>query len=86
MDRAVVEVEDMSDFGIVNVMKLMRFSYLDHLPWLEAMGSEVPRRAPHMEVQGLMHIVLACSARTIEMIAFSGRGPNDTQRGQSMPE
>ncbi len=62
MDRALVVVEDMSDFGIVNVMKLMRFSYLDHLQWLEAMGSEVPRRAPQMEVQGLMHIVLACSA------------------------
>ncbi|XP_043095452.1 FAST kinase domain-containing protein 5, mitochondrial [Puntigrus tetrazona] len=62
MDRAVVVVEDMSDFVIANVMKLMRFSYLDHLPWLEAMGSEVPRRAPKMEVQGLMHIVLACSS------------------------
>ncbi|RXN23662.1 FAST kinase domain-containing mitochondrial [Labeo rohita] len=62
MDRALAVVEDMSDFAIVNVMKLMRFSYLDHLPWLEAMGSEVPRRAPKMEVQGLMHVVLACSA------------------------
>ncbi|XP_073697011.1 FAST kinase domain-containing protein 5, mitochondrial [Garra rufa] len=62
MDRALYVVEDMSDFSIVNVMKLMRFSYLDHLPWLDAMGSEVPRRAPRMEVQGLMHVVLACSA------------------------
>ncbi|KAF4113949.1 hypothetical protein G5714_006494 [Onychostoma macrolepis] len=80
MDRAVVVVEDMSDFGIVNVMKLMRFSYLDHLPWLEAMGSEVPRRAPQMEVQGLMHIVLACSALHYRndrvLLAVAERLPN----------
>lgn len=80
MDRALVEVEDMSDFGIVNVMKLMRFSYLDHLPWLEAMGSEVPRRAPQMEVQGLMHIVLACSALHYRddrvLLAVAERLPN----------
>ncbi len=87
MDRAVVEVEDMSDFGIVNVMKLMRFSYLDHLPWLEAMGSEVPRRAPHMEVQGLMHIVLACSALHYRddrvLLAVAERLPNVVSRCRS---
>lgn len=62
VDRACVVVKEMSDFGIVNVMKLMRFSHLDHLPWLEMLSSEVPRRAPQMAVQGLMHIALACSA------------------------
>ncbi|XP_698448.3 FAST kinase domain-containing protein 5, mitochondrial isoform X2 [Danio rerio] len=62
VDRSLVVVKDMSDFGIVNVMKYLRFSYLDHLPWLEAMGVEVPRRAPQMEAQGLMHIILGFSA------------------------
>ncbi|XP_046695187.1 FAST kinase domain-containing protein 5, mitochondrial [Silurus meridionalis] len=62
VDRACVVVKEMSDFGIVNVMKLMRFSHLDHLPWLEMLSSEVPRRAPQMAVQGLMHIALTCSA------------------------
>ncbi|XP_026777364.3 FAST kinase domain-containing protein 5, mitochondrial [Pangasianodon hypophthalmus] len=62
VDRACVVVKEMSDFGIVNVMKLMRFSHLDHLPWLETLSSEVPRRAPQMAVQGLMHIALTCSA------------------------
>lgn len=62
VDRAHAVVKDMSDFAVVNVMKLMRFSYLDHLPWLEAMGCEIPVRAPRMGVQGLMHLVLACSA------------------------
>lgn len=62
VDRACVVVKEMSDFGIVNVMKLMRFSHLDHLPWLELLSSEVPRRAPRMAVQGLMHVALTCSA------------------------
>ncbi len=87
MDRALVVVEDMSDFGIVNVMKLMRFSYLDHLQWLEAMGSEVPRRAPQMEVQGLMHIVLAFSALHYRddrvLLAVAERLPNVVSRCRS---
>ncbi|XP_028829661.1 FAST kinase domain-containing protein 5, mitochondrial [Denticeps clupeoides] len=61
-DRACELVRDMSDFAIVGVMKLLRFSHLDHLPWLKAMGREVPRRAPGMGAQGLMHVALACSA------------------------
>ncbi|CAL9690137.1 unnamed protein product [Knipowitschia caucasica] len=62
LDKAHVSVEDMSDFGLVNVMKYMRFNYFYHKGWLEAMGKEVPRRAHQMGVQGLMHIALACSA------------------------
>ncbi|KAG7314874.1 hypothetical protein KOW79_022177 [Hemibagrus wyckioides] len=62
VDRACVVVKEISDFGIVNVMKLMRFSHLDHLPWLEILSSEVPRRAPQMAIQGLMHIALTCSS------------------------
>ncbi|XP_067106617.1 FAST kinase domain-containing protein 5, mitochondrial [Osmerus mordax] len=62
VDKAVSVVKDMSDFALVNVLKLLRFSYLDHRAWLEAMEQEVPCRTPGMGVQGLMHIALACSA------------------------
>ncbi|XP_072300694.1 FAST kinase domain-containing protein 5, mitochondrial [Eucyclogobius newberryi] len=62
LDLAHVFVEDMSDFGLVNVMKYLRFSHLYHKEWLEAMGREVPKRAHRMGVQGLMHVALACSA------------------------
>lgn len=62
VDCGLAQVHQMSDFALVNIMKLLRFSHLDHLPWLEAMGEEVPRRAPGMGVQGLMHVVLACSS------------------------
>lgn len=62
VDVAHAFVEEMSDFAIVNVLKLLRFSYLYHKPWLDAMAQEVPRRAHRMGVQGLMHVALACSA------------------------
>lgn len=62
VDKAHSCVEEMSDFAMVNVLKLLRFSYLCHKAWLEAMAREVPRRAHRMGVKGLMHVALACSA------------------------
>ncbi|XP_029981446.1 FAST kinase domain-containing protein 5, mitochondrial isoform X2 [Sphaeramia orbicularis] len=62
VDKAHSVVEEMSDFAVVNVMKFLRFSYLFHRAWLQAMAQEVPRRAPGMGVKGLMHVALACSA------------------------
>ncbi|XP_073329143.1 FAST kinase domain-containing protein 5, mitochondrial [Pagrus major] len=62
VDMAHYFVEEMSDFAMVNVLKFMRFSYLYHRLWLEAMAQEVPRRAHGMGVQGLMHVALTCSA------------------------
>lgn len=62
VDKAHSFVKEMSDFAMVNVMKYLRFSYLYHREWMEAMAQEVPYRASRMGVQGLMHVVLACSA------------------------
>lgn len=62
VDKAHSLVEEMSDFAIVNVFKLLRFSYLYHNAWMEAMAREVPQRAPKMGVKGLMHVALGCSA------------------------
>lgn len=62
VDVAHAFVEEMSDLAVVNVLKLLRFSYLYHRAWLEAMAREIPRRAHRMGVQGLMHVALACSA------------------------
>lgn len=61
-DKAHKVSAEISDFALVNVFKYLRFRYLYHGPWMEAMTCEVPRRAPGMGVQGLMHVVLACSA------------------------
>uniref|UniRef100_A0A3Q3B117 FAST kinase domains 5 n=1 Tax=Kryptolebias marmoratus TaxID=37003 RepID=A0A3Q3B117_KRYMA len=62
VDSALTYVTELSDFAIVNVNKYMRFSYLFHKRWLEAMAQEVPRRVNKMAVQGLMHVTLTCSA------------------------
>ncbi|KAM3607189.1 uncharacterized protein V6R79_003122 [Siganus canaliculatus] len=62
VDKAHSFVDEMSDFAIVNVLKLLRFSYLYHREWLEAMALQIPQRAHRMGVQGLMHVALACSA------------------------
>ncbi|XP_056445965.1 FAST kinase domain-containing protein 5, mitochondrial isoform X2 [Gadus chalcogrammus] len=62
VDKAHSVVGEMTDFAMVNVMKLLRFSHLDHKVWLEVMAQEVPRRVPGMGVMGLMHVTLACSA------------------------
>ncbi|KAM9710110.1 FAST kinase domain-containing protein 5, mitochondrial [Menidia menidia] len=62
VDRALSLVKEMSDFAMVNVLKYLRFSYLFHRQWLEAMAQEVPQRAHRMGVKGLMHVALSCSA------------------------
>ncbi|XP_029314230.1 FAST kinase domain-containing protein 5, mitochondrial isoform X2 [Cottoperca gobio] len=62
VDKGCSFVQEMSDFAVVNVLKFLRFSYLYHKAWLQAMEQEVIRRAPNMGVQGLMHVALACSA------------------------
>ncbi|XP_071331180.1 FAST kinase domain-containing protein 5, mitochondrial [Trachinotus anak] len=62
LDKAHASVKEMSDFAMVNVLKFLRFSYLYHRAWMEAMTQEVPQRAPRMGVSGLMHVALTCSA------------------------
>lgn len=62
LDKAFSHVEEISDFALVNVMKFLRFNYLYHRAWMDAMAEEIPRRAHRMGVQGLMHVALACSA------------------------
>lgn len=62
MDKAHSFVENMSNSGLVNVMKYLRFSHLYHKDWLEAMGTEVPKRKHKMSIQEFMHVSLACSS------------------------
>lgn len=62
VDKAHSFVGEMSDFAMVNVLKYLRFSYLFHRAWMEAMTQEVPQRAHRMGVKGLMHVALTCSA------------------------
>ncbi|XP_074550220.1 FAST kinase domain-containing protein 5, mitochondrial [Halichoeres trimaculatus] len=62
VDKGCSLVKDMSAFGIVNVLKYMRFNYLYHRLWMEAMAEEIPLRAHSMGIKGIMHVALTCSA------------------------
>ncbi|XP_018589850.1 FAST kinase domain-containing protein 5, mitochondrial [Scleropages formosus] len=61
-DRAYEMVDKLSNFALVNVLKLLRFNHIDHRGLLSALRKEIPCRAPQMGVQGLMHVALACSS------------------------
>ncbi|MGH0153838.1 UNVERIFIED_CONTAM: hypothetical protein FKN15_046666 [Acipenser sinensis] len=61
-DRAEVVLEEMSSYAVVNVLKMLRYSHVDHVGFLRRLGEVVPERAPSMGAQGLMHIALACSS------------------------
>ncbi|XP_023667414.2 FAST kinase domain-containing protein 5, mitochondrial [Paramormyrops kingsleyae] len=61
-DQAHHLVEELSDYALVNVLKLLRFNHLDHRGLLWALRCEIPRRAPRMGIQGLMHVALTCSS------------------------
>uniref|UniRef100_A0A8C3CL43 FAST kinase domains 5 n=1 Tax=Cairina moschata TaxID=8855 RepID=A0A8C3CL43_CAIMO len=61
-DRVAPELEEMSTYALVNVLKLLRYARLDHLPLLRELGRVIPPRIPTTNVQGLMHVALTCSS------------------------
>ncbi|EOB08211.1 FAST kinase domain-containing protein 5, partial [Anas platyrhynchos] len=61
-ERVAPELEEMSTYALVNVLKLLRYARLDHLPLLRELGKVIPPRIPTTNVQGLMHVALACSS------------------------
>ncbi|NXN13185.1 FAKD5 protein, partial [Indicator maculatus] len=61
-DRVSLQMEDMSTYALVNVLKLLRCTRMDHLPLLKELGKVVPARIPATNIQGIMHIALTCSS------------------------
>ncbi|NXX78186.1 FAKD5 protein, partial [Urocolius indicus] len=61
-DRVAVQMANMSTYALVNVLKMLRYSRLDHLPLLRELGRVVPPRIPTTNTQGIMHIALTCSS------------------------
>ncbi|KFV84895.1 FAST kinase domain-containing protein 5, partial [Struthio camelus australis] len=61
-DRVSLQMEDMSSYALVNVLKMLRYARLDHLPLLRQLGKVVPPRIPMINIQGIMHIALTCSS------------------------
>ncbi|XP_032891060.1 LOW QUALITY PROTEIN: FAST kinase domain-containing protein 5, mitochondrial [Amblyraja radiata] len=61
-DKVAAKMEDISNYSLVNVMKMFRYTHQSHLPFLERLGEVAAERIPTIGTQGVMHIVLACAA------------------------
>ncbi|KFR04494.1 FAST kinase domain-containing protein 5, partial [Nipponia nippon] len=61
-DRVSLQMEDMSTYALVNVLKMLRYTRMDHLPLLKELGKVIPARIPTVNIQGIMHITLTCSS------------------------
>ncbi|NXG75058.1 FAKD5 protein, partial [Baryphthengus martii] len=61
-DRVSLQMEDMSTYALVNVLKMLRYSRMDHLPLLKELGKVIPPRIPTINIQGIMHVTLTCSS------------------------
>ncbi|XP_054846559.1 FAST kinase domain-containing protein 5, mitochondrial-like isoform X1 [Eublepharis macularius] len=76
-DKVSVHMAEMSNYALVNVLKMFRYTHVDHPAFLKQLGTVVPPRLPTIGAQGVMHITLACSAlhyldeRIMNAVAYS---------------
>ncbi|NXU38793.1 FAKD5 protein, partial [Drymodes brunneopygia] len=61
-DRVCLQMEDMSTYALVNVLKMLRYTRMDHLPLMRELGKVIPARIPATNIQGIMHIALTYSS------------------------
>ncbi|NWY33815.1 FAKD5 protein, partial [Pheucticus melanocephalus] len=61
-DRVSLQMEDMSTYALVNVLKMLRYTRMDHLPLMRELGRVIPARIPATNIQGIMHIALTYSS------------------------
>ncbi|NWH92677.1 FAKD5 protein, partial [Aegithalos caudatus] len=61
-DRVSLQMEDMSTYALVNVLKMLRYTRMDHLPLMKELGKVIPARIPATNIQGIMHISLTYSS------------------------
>ncbi|XP_006894317.1 PREDICTED: FAST kinase domain-containing protein 5 [Elephantulus edwardii] len=64
-DLACADMQHLSSYALVNILKMFRFTHVDHINFMKQFGQIAPQRIPSMGVQGVMHLTLACSALRI---------------------
>ncbi|XP_007932873.1 FAST kinase domain-containing protein 5, mitochondrial [Orycteropus afer afer] len=64
-DLACADMQHLSSYALVNILKMFRFTHVDHIHFMKQFGQIAPQRIPSMGVQGVMHLTLACSALRI---------------------
>ncbi|NWX27559.1 FAKD5 protein, partial [Notiomystis cincta] len=61
-DRVSLQMGDMSTYALVNVLKMLRYTRMDHPALMRELGKVIPARIPTTNIQGIMHITLTYSA------------------------
>ncbi|XP_072475870.1 FAST kinase domain-containing protein 5, mitochondrial [Notamacropus eugenii] len=61
-DKVCAQMQHLSNYALVNILKMFRFTHVDHIDFMKQFGQIAPQRIPSMGVQGVMHLTLACSA------------------------
>ncbi|KAM6162882.1 FAST kinase domain-containing protein 5, mitochondrial [Rhynchocyon petersi] len=64
-DLACADMQHLSSYALVSILKMFRFTHVDHIHFMKQFGQVAPQRIPSMGVQGVMHLTLACSALRI---------------------
>ncbi|KAM9329478.1 FAST kinase domain-containing protein 5, mitochondrial [Gastrophryne carolinensis] len=71
-DILLENTEQLSNYALVNVLKMFRFTRVDHIDFFQRVGTVAPKRIPEMGSQGIMHVVLAFASMHVlheEMMA-----------------
>ncbi|KAM5246773.1 FAST kinase domain-containing protein 5, mitochondrial [Ctenodactylus gundi] len=61
-DLACADMQHLSSHALVHILKMFRFTHVDHVNFMKQFGEIAPQRIPSLGVQGVMHLTLACSA------------------------
>lgn len=61
-DLACADIQHLSSHALVHILKMFRFTHVDHVNFMKQFGEIAPQRIPSLGVQGVMHLTLACSA------------------------
>lgn len=61
-DLVCADMQHLSSYALVNILKMFRFTHVDHVNFMKQFGQIAPQRIPSLGVQGVMHLTLACSA------------------------
>ncbi|XP_068130880.1 FAST kinase domain-containing protein 5, mitochondrial [Hyperolius riggenbachi] len=64
-DMVVENIDQVSNTTLVNILKMFRFTRVDHMPFFRQVGQVVHKRIPEMGTQGIMHVVLAFASMHI---------------------
>ncbi|XP_069833314.1 FAST kinase domain-containing protein 5, mitochondrial [Dendropsophus ebraccatus] len=63
--RIVENIDDISNYSLVNVLKMFRFTRVDHMDFFKQVGQVACDRIPNMGIQGIMHMTLSFASMHI---------------------